>query len=560
MKIQLKMKYWVFYGYLWGSFVWASDTTGSFVMPVIVERKESGSNQQVLEVGTFSSRVPVIDGSDEAMRQMERVRLETLPEREFVFHEVSLGLVLQALAEACLINYVAPSGERFDQSITLRVLANPFQLMALLAEQYGFAMESRRGIWEFYARDHQQLIPRTYQLMYSDGGSVSIQPPSVSGSIRGHSAREENSRGREGHVFEDRNQRVLEDVRALLGLTVGTSWEESNAVSSVAGFHPMGVAKRADSEFVAPGGQVFYVAETSSLLVITTRAHHRLVEEYLRTLDQQQRLVKIQALIVESSRPENLNLGVNWSGVSGVSLGVSQISREFQSAVSRSVSTGREATHEGESLGEGTRSSSRADTALLSAGDFAWAVHFLKSDEQSRVVNDPVAVTLNRRPVRFETVTELPVQTGSSSTTSAVASSSIQQTEYIEIGFFLDVMPQIIPGGIHGWEEEAVQLDVSIVVSNQVGQQMIGDRPYPVTARRTYAYSVIVPSGYTLAIGGLREEGERESVHSVPLLGDLPLLGFLFRSTEVEKINRNLMAYITPVILDRDSPEFSRNP
>lgn len=560
MSVQRKMGYWVLCGCLWSSLALSAEKEVSYVVPVVVEHRGVDSAAPVIAVGRFSSRVPVIDGSGEAMRQVERIRLETLQEREFVFHDVALGIVLQALAEACRMNYVAPSGDLFDQSITLRVVVNPYQLIALLADQYGFAMESHRGVWEFYMRDHQQLIPRTYQLMYSDGGSVSIQPPSVSGSIRGHSAREENSRGREGHVFEDRNQRVLEDVRELLGLTVGISWEKGSGVSSVAGFQPLGVARRVDRESIAPGGQVFYVAETSSLLVIATRAHHRLVEEYLRTLDQQQRLVKIQALIVESSRPENLSLGVNWSGVSGVPFGVSQISREFQKSVSRSAGSGSEMAGQDAGGGELTRTSSRTDTALLSAGDFAWAVHFLKSDEQSRVVNDPVAVTLNRRPVRFETVTELPVQTGSSSTTSAVASSSIQQTEYIEIGFFLDVVPQIIPGGIYGWEQEAVQLDVSIVVSNQVGQQMIGDRPYPVTARRTYAYSVIVPSGYTLAIGGLREEGERESVHSVPLLGDLPLLGFLFRSTEVEKINRNLMAYITPVILDRDSPEFSRNP
>lgn len=314
--------------------------------------------------------------------------------------------------------------------------------------------------------------------------------------------------------------------------------------------------KRSGAE-IQPGGQVYYIPETTSLLVIASRPHHRMVEQYLRAIDQRQKLVKIQAMIVETSRPEKLNEGVNWSGVSGTPFGVSQLSRDFQRSWARNEAFSSTNMEESSTRTQ-SRDSSRTDTALLSAGDFAWTVDFLKTDEESRVVNDPVAVTLNRRAVRFETVTELPVQTGSSSTTSPVASSSVQQTEYIEIGFFLDVIPQIIPGGIYGWDEEAVQLDVSIVVSNQVGQQFIGDRPYPITARRTYAYSVVVPSGYTLAIGGLREEGERETTSSIPLLGDLPLLGFLFRNTATEKINRNLIAYITPTILDRDSPEFVR--
>lgn len=534
------------------------------VLPIVV--RSQVSEELIYEQaqggrGSRGKRFTVIDGSPDSRDRLERSRLHQIESQKMVFREVQLGVVIQALAESCGINYVAPSGEVFRELITLRVEASPFQLMEMLGEQYGFVMEGHHGIWEFFQPDHQQLLSKTYRLRYSDGGSVSIQPPSVAGSVRSHDSQSGARSERGDKVFAEGEQRLIRDIRELLGLPYRATpaWDSNESEGRAREVH----ARKFSSESASPGGQVYYIAETSSLLVIASRAHHQLVEEYLDALDQQQRLIKIQALIVESSRPETLSLGVDWSGVSGVSLGVGQISRELQKSVESSVARiGPSASDAGlDALGNGresSRSSSRSDTALLSAGDFAWALNFLKTDEQSRVVNDPVAVTLNRKPVRFETVTELPVQTGSTSTTSAVSSSLIQQTEYIEIGFFLDVIPQIVPGGIYGWEEEAVQLDVSIVVSNQVGQQLIGDRPYPVTARRTYAYSVIVPSGYTLAIGGLREEGERETQRVVPLLGELPLLGFLFRHTETEKINRNLMAYITPVILDRHSPEFSR--
>jgi hypothetical protein len=500
-----------------------------FAIPLIQEHSEKES----LHAGQAGKIIPTINGTSEGLAKLDQAWLEALEKEEFAFWQVPLGVVLQTLAEVCKINYIAPNGDIFDQEVTMRVVANPYQVMKLLASQYGITMEQTGGMWEFYQEDYQELIPRTYQLLFSDGSSVHIRPPSVSGSIRAIGGSGDGSGGRNGDVFDNVHERILTDIRELLGLSLSPHWQALSEISTVSEFIPMdGPRRKRSGAEIQPGGQVYYIPETTSLLVIASRPHHRMVEQYLRAIDQRQKLVKIQAMIVETSRPEKLNEGVNWSGVSGTPFGVSQLSRDFQRSWARNEA--------------------------FSSTNIAWTVDFLKTDEESRVVNDPVAVTLNRRAVRFETVTELPVQTGSSSTTSPVASSSVQQTEYIEIGFFLDVIPQIIPGGIYGWDEEAVQLDVSIVVSNQVGQQFIGDRPYPITARRTYAYSVVVPSGYTLAIGGLREEGERETTSSIPLLGDLPLLGFLFRNTATEKINRNLIAYITPTILDRDSPEFVR--
>ncbi len=521
----------------------------AYVIPVVVH-EEVVKKESVGTSDPFAPQrsIPVIDGSVQEQERLEKARLEWVVEQEFVFQRTSLGLVVQALAEAATMNYVAPSGEMFEQEITLRVRTNPYRMLELLARQHGYTMHYRLGTWEFFEEEHQQLISRTYLLRFSDGGAIEIRPPSVSGAIRSNTGA--GPRSQDG-VFDGGGERIVEDVRRLLELPLSGDREES--------LDALPRKKQANATPLM-GGQVFYVAETSSLLVIASHAHHRMVEQYLQAVDQRQRLVKIQALIIESSNPEKMSVGVDWSAASGVRFGVGQLSRDFQQSWSRNRAyTSLDGKDAGDLSSAAEWASSRADTALLSAGDFSWTLNFIRTDGESRVVNDPVAVTLNRRPVRFETVTELPVQTGSSSTTSTVASSSVQQTEYIEIGFFLDVIPQIIPGGMYGWDEEAVRLDVSIVVSNQVGEQKIGDRPYPITARRTYAYSVVVPSGYTLAIGGLREEGEKEVNSSVPLLGDLPLLGFLFRSTEKEKIQRNLIAYITPTILNQNSPEFSSN-
>ena len=113
-------------------------------------------------------------------------------------------------------------------------------------------------------------------------------------------------------------------------------------------------------------------------------------------------------------------------------------------------------------------------------------------------------------------------------------------------------------GSIVGFDEESVQLSISIVVSSIVGEKEIRGNPYPVVSSRTYDYSVIIPSGYTLAIGGLSESNHTTLETRLPILGDIPVLGHAFRSKKDKQTRRNLIAYITPTILDCRSRELAR--
>ena len=121
--------------------------------------------------------------------------------------------------------------------------------------------------------------------------------------------------------------------------------------------------------------------------------------------------------------------------------------------------------------------------------------------------------------------------------------------DYIEIGTIINIHPKIIDDYMSSEGEKAVQLNVSLVVSSEIGKQVIDRKQFPVISSRTYNYTVIVPTGRTLAIGGLSESQETNIEKKIPILGDVPIIGAVFRNKSEVKKKRNLVAFITPTIL-----------
>ena len=187
--------------------------------------------------------------------------------------------------------------------------------------------------------------------------------------------------------------------------------------------------------------------------------------------------------------------------------------------------------------------------SLLSAPAFQLTLQAIASDQSSTVVQDPVIFTSNNREVTFKATTEEPIQEGSTTfgTATAATTSSIA---YIEVGTQLTVLPSVLPGS--GPKRQVVLLSLSINVSTIVGQQVINGNPYPVTSTRTYSYTVPIPSGQTLAIAGLEQRTRQTTDSKVPLLGDIPLVGYAFKSRTDQVQHTTLLAFITPEVMPDD--------
>jgi general secretion pathway protein D len=131
---------------------------------------------------------------------------------------------------------------------------------------------------------------------------------------------------------------------------------------------------------------------------------------------------------------------------------------------------------------------------------------------------------------------EVPILTGSAA--SANNSNPFQTVERLEVGIKLLVTPQINEGS-------GVQLTIAQEVSSVSGATGVDIS----INKREIKTTVMVESGQTIILGGLMDEDVQESVQKVPLLGDIPFIGHLFKSTSNSTRKRNLMVFIKPTII-----------
>ncbi|MFO1521302.1 MAG: type II and III secretion system protein [Kiritimatiellia bacterium] len=132
-----------------------------------------------------------------------------------------------------------------------------------------------------------------------------------------------------------------------------------------------------------------------------------------------------------------------------------------------------------------------------------------------------------------------PVPTSSSTTSGGTIRSTF---EYQNIGIELSVLPRINP-------KQYVTMEVEQNVDNVGGNVTIDGNEVAIITTRQLAASVTVPSRTTIVLGGLVSDDMRETITKVPLLGDIPLLGALFRSTKKEKARTELLVLLTPYVL-----------
>ncbi|MCP4949958.1 MAG: type II secretion system protein GspD, partial [Aestuariibacter sp.] len=163
-------------------------------------------------------------------------------------------------------------------------------------------------------------------------------------------------------------------------------------------------------------------------------------------------------------------------------------------------------------------------------------VQAVSNDTNSNVLATPHLTTMDNEEAFFIVGQEVPIITGT--TTGANNSNPFQTVDRQEVGIKLQVTPQINEGN-------AVQLTIEQEVSSVSGATAVDIS----INKRQIKTTVIVDDGGTIVLGGLIDEDVQESVSKVPLLGDIPILGHLFKSTTSSKRKRNLMVFLRPKIV-----------
>ena len=201
----------------------------------------------------------------------------------------------------------------------------------------------------------------------------------------------------------------------------------------------------------------------------------------------------------------------------------------------------------GSSIGDGITFGFGSDNGTR----FAFLLKALSADAATNILSTPSVVTLDNQEASIVIAQNVPFLTGSFTTAADGASNPFQTVERQDVGITLKVTPQINDGNTIKLE---IDQEVSNVSSSAASNGGI------ITNKRQIATSVLVEDGEILVLGGLIDDQLRDTVSKVPVLGDIPLLGWLFRSHSTSKEKQNLMVFMRPSIMrDAGSAAYHTN-
>ena len=294
-------------------------------------------------------------------------------------------------------------------------------------------------------------------------------------------------------------------------------------------------------------GRMEIDARSNSLVLSDTPSNLARLIPLIQSLDTQTPQVMIEAKFVETTKNPKKDLGINWSGT--LLNHEAQLRRPdpTKPIASKGTAAPNPSPLEfSKSLAGGGWS---LPTAILDAGEAKIAFSYLNQDTDTELLANPRVVTTDNNKARISIATQYPIPNfGFSEQT---ASLQINGFTYKDIGIILNVLPRINKDNFVTLE---VNPEVSSSSANATLQSGGGSAvQIPIIDTRTATTTVLIKSGNTLAIGGLMREDTSDKYTKVPLMGDVPLLGMLFRSKSLSKNKRDLLIFLTPTIVRPES-------
>ena len=276
--------------------------------------------------------------------------------------------------------------------------------------------------------------------------------------------------------------------------------------------------KRSKSPKAKPQFDIQADEATNALVITAPPLIMRSLKRVINQLDIRRAQVYIEAVIAELINGKSLKLGVQWD-----------------------TST----PHNGFTAGtvfnaDATTGDLGFNLGYISGGSLRALVQTIAGDTDTNILSTPSLLTLDNEKATIHVGQNVPFVTGQYTTTSGDTSSSPFQTiERHDVGLKLTVTPQINEG-------DTIKLEIAQEVSNVTAN---ADVDGLTTNDRSLETTILVDDKQTIVLGGLIKDNLSETVSKVPLLGDIPILGLLFRSTTNELKKTNLMIFLRPEII-----------
>lgn len=310
-----------------------------------------------------------------------------------------------------------------------------------------------------------------------------------------------------------------------------------------------------------PGGMIQADSATNSLIITAPEPVYRNLRAVIDQLDARRAQVYIEALIVELNSNTNANLGIQWQVANSSIYAGTNLATGSGNSIVNLTAAAAAAGAAGATGGLGTALAAQNLQQGLNVGwirnifgvqGLGALLQALSQTADANVLSTPNLITLDNEEAKIVVGTNVPIQTGSySNLTSGATSAAFNTFDRVDVGLTLHVKPQITDGGILKLqlytEDSAIVNGTTNAVTNPAGPQF---------TKRSIQSTVLADNGEIIVLGGLMQDNYQVSNSKVPLLGDIPWIGQLFRSEQKNRNKTNLMVFLRPVIItDRDTAQ-----
>ena len=314
----------------------------------------------------------------------------------------------------------------------------------------------------------------------------------------------------------------------------------------------LGNANAASSQSTAPvaasaqpstGGFIQADPSTNSLIITASDAQYRQLRAVIDQLDGRRAQIYIEAMIVKVDAEKAASLGVQWAGGAGTNtlVGAGANFTGFGKIPALTDVITSAATNSVPALnGFNVALARRLSDGSISLGALAT---FLQTEAGGNILSTPNLVTLDNEEAKIVVGENVPFVTGSYTNTGSNNGSvnPFQTVERKDVGLTLRVRPQVGEGGavrLTIFQEDASVKSATAAAANG-----------PTTSKSSIETSVVVDDGEVLVLGGLMKDEYTDGQSKVPLLGDIPYLGNLFKSQERGRKKTNLMVFLRPIVM-----------
>jgi general secretion pathway protein D len=320
-----------------------------------------------------------------------------------------------------------------------------------------------------------------------------------------------------------------------------------------AGAPTTGAVRAPATAVVSKNVQIVPDKATNTLVIMAEREDYKVMESIIQQLDVPRPMVYIEALIMEVDANKDFKLGVEWRGLKETG----EITGMDGSRSAAYIGSGGSGEGGGYGILDGLVTATPAGIAGAFPGGFSMGyigagikignilfpsigavIQAYRNDSEVSILSTPQIMTLDNEEAEINVGSNVPYLTRQD-TTSSTTSINYNSYEYKDVGVILNITPHIN-------EENYIRLKIAQEVTKV---QSGADKAMPTTLKRKTKTTVVVKDSETIVIGGLVGESTQDGTYKLPLLGDIPLLGWLFKTRSTSREKTNLYVFLTPHIV-----------